>query len=424
MQQPIFFAAIASLGLHGILFAALPSLSPAAVSDDNQQRVPVVELGADDISRLPNFVDLDTPVVPDISDPYSFNLDSLEGLDDSDPLDQLLNDLDRVEPDVLSSSDLLRPLPPSTPLPAPISPSRTFPSWPFSSIPIPKPEPSPSPSPAQDSLPEDASGTSDSSEPEDVEPENNGSDSDAEPDDNKGPDRSDADADADPVDAESSPALSPEEAQATLAELLRYDGPLDENAYKKASDIARQNWIKLVEDENVPLADEPYITISSEYPKFACFLQTDDIGVTIAVFVDAANQVLENPAPIYLGRSWRKWFDDEALKLVRDYDFDNQTGTTTTYAVTVVFDYDAEKCPSLSAPSAPLPADPPEPSGQASSSPEGENNADEGNNDAETSDVSDSGTIPESGNEGASDTSESSGPETTGDTEPADTESE
>ncbi|NEQ96895.1 MAG: hypothetical protein F6K30_09245 [Cyanothece sp. SIO2G6] len=362
VQQPIFFAAIASLGLHGVLFAALPSFSPTPISDDSQRTVPVVELGTEDINRLPSFVDLDTPNVPQAVvpyDPYEF-ASPLASSDGLDSLEQLLNDLDTNPSSSPSSDDFLIPQP--TPLPAPISPpSPLSSSWPFGlPRPNPRPTPIPTPTPAQPT-PVPNSSESNSSELDNNELDNNESDNnesdrttsqDGSNAEDSGTTSTEAEAGsnqvaATPTATESAPSASLEETQASLTELFQYTGPTDTEALEKAFNTARENWNKLiVERPDITATDETYdIFITAEYPKFACLLQTDDIDVMIAVFVDATNQILEMPEPIYLLRSWRPWFDDEALKLIKAHEFDNQTGMTTSYAVTVTFDYEPEKCP-------------------------------------------------------------------------------
>ena len=115
-----------------------------------------MELGAEELQRLPDFPELDTPTLPDVEDPYDFALDPLENWDD------VLKDLgidDAPEPVAPKSPGLLAPLPRSPLLPPPTSTPRPLPgpiaTWPGTpapriSLPVtPTPIPTPTPTPTQ-----------------------------------------------------------------------------------------------------------------------------------------------------------------------------------------------------------------------------------------------------------------------------------
>ncbi|MEO0409127.1 MAG: hypothetical protein AAF289_17425, partial [Cyanobacteria bacterium P01_A01_bin.135] len=90
MQQPGWWAAISSLGFHGLIFLVLSILpAPPSLGDDidSSRTVSVVELSPGQTGRLPNFIELDTalpplpeapPPDPDSSDlgvePFEFDL--------------------------------------------------------------------------------------------------------------------------------------------------------------------------------------------------------------------------------------------------------------------------------------------------------------------------------------------------------------
>lgn len=80
LRQPQWIAALVSLGVHGVLFAAAPSfsgLSLAAIEGNgteiNERRVPLIELSPEEQSRLPDFSTPDYSLFPSEGDDL-FNL--------------------------------------------------------------------------------------------------------------------------------------------------------------------------------------------------------------------------------------------------------------------------------------------------------------------------------------------------------------
>ncbi|MEO1352719.1 MAG: hypothetical protein AAFW84_28665, partial [Cyanobacteria bacterium J06635_15] len=72
VSQPTSIAAIASLGIHAILFVASPQLSKLSLASlanpeelDRERTVPLVNLSPEEQSRLPNFSDRPFSLVPD-----------------------------------------------------------------------------------------------------------------------------------------------------------------------------------------------------------------------------------------------------------------------------------------------------------------------------------------------------------------------
>lgn len=67
MQQPGWWAAVSSLGFHGLIFLVLSLLpAPPSLGDDldSSRTVSVVELSAGQAGRLPNFTELETTLPP------------------------------------------------------------------------------------------------------------------------------------------------------------------------------------------------------------------------------------------------------------------------------------------------------------------------------------------------------------------------
>ncbi|MGF1512610.1 MAG: hypothetical protein ACFB5Z_02795, partial [Elainellaceae cyanobacterium] len=82
MRQPGWWAAVSSLGFHGLLFALLPLLpAPPSFGDDIDSRtVSVFELSSTDTERLPTFLEseLSLPPLPDAPAPEGQQTPELE----------------------------------------------------------------------------------------------------------------------------------------------------------------------------------------------------------------------------------------------------------------------------------------------------------------------------------------------------------
>ena len=354
--QPVFWAAIASLGLHGILFAALPSFSSGTVNLD-ERTVSVVELGAEELQRLPNFPELDTPALPDVEDPYDFALDPLENWDD------ILKDLgieDTPEPVVPRSPGLLAPLPRSPLLPPPISTPRPLPGpifdWSTTSpsrINIPSISTPPTTPPATPPPPK-----LEAANPPNIENQINDSPT------NDNGENIDSGQDT-PVE----PSLTPEQRQERLVARLLADNQQQQQSISAYLDGATQvndllnKWIgenpdnrEAIIPENVPL------------PLEACAVGQEARAV-LYVAVGQNNKVLENnddlPNPIFVqlsayeyitkgGKYEGQYFDavaygildETALDIVQQHNYSNEpsAGQNRWYPFVVDFTFDAEAC--------------------------------------------------------------------------------
>ncbi|NJR70017.1 MAG: hypothetical protein HC771_16255 [Synechococcales cyanobacterium CRU_2_2] len=53
LRQPMVLATVLSLGLHGVIFAALPLLARGSDKPEEPESVSVVELSPEEVARLP-----------------------------------------------------------------------------------------------------------------------------------------------------------------------------------------------------------------------------------------------------------------------------------------------------------------------------------------------------------------------------------
>jgi outer membrane biosynthesis protein TonB len=337
-RTPSAVAALASLGLHGLVLAALPFLANVGMSADEpeiRRPVPVVELTPEEQNRLPDFT-LNPPLeLPPISQAPTAN--DLLGT-------PAIPNLPSSQPSQSSSSLLAPPVPlfippplpiteiPSFSIPFPTLPSR--PTRPAAPAPVPEPTQSPTASPSPSPSPEGVTESSPSSTVA-VEP---------------GPETPAEGA------AEPSPTARTEEQirqdlvarQQELRALYTYNGAgtTVEDANVAFADWFYQNLGK--QDQDYDKLQQAKMTLS--YPRVACPLKQTRSAV-VGVIVDAENNIVAEPKVIQ--SSGYALFNQEALKAVETYTFENTTGGEQPYLVTVTFEYSEEVCPAGLAPQEP-----------------------------------------------------------------------
>jgi len=342
-RQPGWWAVVSSVGFHGLLFVVLPLLptpSSRASEPDILDPVAVVELGPDEIGRLPDFSDSDVtlPPLPDGEELYSFG-------DDFDEFSELDPDLPSSAPipspfPSLSTLPPLPPLPSRTPLPRPqtfgdlfrqspsISPGSPLPSTEVEPAPVEEPEaPQAEDSPANsaDDLrpqPTDEAAVPEPSEPSPPEPN------------------------PDEIAQQRQEALLAE--QQRLQELFTFN-PFGESDVENAFSAFNNSAKSIDATEGEPL------TLSLPYPSGACPLNFEEgqvIQVVWGAFVDSEKQVLGSPEPILIYSSGYKFFDDIAREAIASGSFteliSNDAGVNRAYVVTVEFTYSSENCPMTS----------------------------------------------------------------------------
>lgn len=339
-RTPSAIATLASLGLHGLLLAALPLLANTSLSADEpeiRRPVPVVELTPEEQRRLPDFTTSPPLELPPITqapaqsnDPFPPTSPRLPG------------------PSSSSSSLLAPPVPLFVPPPLPVTEIPSF-SIPFPTLssrptrpvvpppsPLPKPAQSPSASPAPSPAPSASPQPSAQPSPSPtvaVEP---------------GPDAA--------ATASPSPTVRTQEQiredlvarQQELRALYTYNaaGTTVGDANVAFADWFYQTLSK--QDEDYDKLQQAKITLS--YPRVACPLKQTRSAV-IGVVVDADNKIVADPKIIQ--SSGYALFNQEALKAVQAHTFENTTGAEQPYLMTVTFEYSEEVCPTGLAPQEP-----------------------------------------------------------------------
>lgn len=344
-QKPAAVSALASLGLHGLLFVVLPLLPYAAAlqatEPEIQQPVELVELSPEEQRRLPDFSTLPPIELPKITNPPQVGT---------------------TAPDLFSFSNLPKPsastpfslpndsllAPPPLPIFIPPAPPTAFPSF---SIQIPPPAPATQPSPAP-AAPSASPPASPDPNPRAV----------AKPEEAIPNVATEATPGSPQPEAVAAAPESPEAAdlaprsqdqirqdliaeQQKLRELYTYNGAgtTEGNAQVAFADWFYEGLDKKAED--FKQLQEAETTVA--YPRLACPLKPDaDEEIrraSVGVVVDANNQIVGEPQ--ILQSSGYSLFNQEALRTIQSYPFENSTGEQQVYLVGVNFEYSEEACP-------------------------------------------------------------------------------
>lgn len=329
MHQPVWWASVASVGVHGIIFILLPFMSlPKAESrePDLQRQVSIIELGPQELSRVPDFStpDIDLPPIPDGSDFYSF-----EGFDDSDDPDDLL----KPDPVPLPSAPLRFPFPPPPAIQWPIVRRPTIPS------PQPQTPPTPPPTPSPDTPPPENTNETNPS-PDD----SNASETDA-PNEDTNPTASEGNS-GNPD--EQAPETAEQRNERLIAQQLAEQEELQRRftyneELRNAAGRAFEAWKDQAEQANISAGGVAETVIRLPYPGVACPIG-QDVTVWIGAFVDEGNKVIETPAPVVISSSGFEYFDQKALEAIATHNFNNETGVGQAYSIEVVFDHSEEAC--------------------------------------------------------------------------------
>lgn len=326
-RNPTAVSAIASLGAHGLLFLALPFLpetSTKATESEIRRSVEVVELTPDEQKRLPDFSTLPPIELPPLSTPKP---------DDAAPFS--FSDLPKPSTTLPEPSDSLLAPPPLPIFIPPIVP----PPQPYQ-IQIPttppvaaSPQPSAPPSPEPTETPQ-----ADAPSPQPL-PSVAVED---------GPESPQANAQA---DANTQPSPTPRSEEQIQQDLIARQQELRElytynpsGTSVEEGNIGFVNWFREVfgrdysEGDAKPIQQEA----EAEYPKLACPLKQSPRAV-VGVVVDAENQIVGEPE--VLQSSGYRLFNEEALKVIESYPFENSTGKEQVYLIGVKFEYSEEVCP-------------------------------------------------------------------------------
>lgn len=324
-REPMVLAALASIGLHGLLWVVLPLLPepPQAQEADVQRPVELIELTPAEQSRLPDFSlpDLDLPplTAPGSASGSATALPPLTGSTSPDfSLTPLPN-----QPPVGLPPLFVPPLPPPPPFfssrpPAfDISPRTTPP-------PSPRVSPTSPPSPTPGGRSPSASPTPTTSPTPTASPA--GSQTPAPP-----------DADASPAP----PALTAEErALITLnPELANQSQSVGLATFSTWFNEQARPWLGDQTTVEIPKRE-----VNAGYPPLACQIPLGNnvVSVVVGVLVDADGKVVADPAPALLWPSGYPIFNQEAIAVAQRQTF--EAGNKRAFQVTVNFRYDQDGC--------------------------------------------------------------------------------
>lgn len=362
-QEPWWWAAIASLGVHSLLWVVLPFLPSSEETErDIQKPVELIQLTPQEQSRLPDFAapQAITPTFP--TPPNSGFAGGLPGQGFS------LSPLPNQGFGRLPSPTLPPFFVPSFP-PPPLSsfrsriPSIFSPRSPFvipppppSTLPPPTPATPPSPdirnlSPGFTRIPNVLSPNPDNprlfASPSPT-PTASPSDPSATP----GATSTPAPTTSAPPSPSSSPTapnqpLSPERQLAELRdrEPLLYV-PESQFTARERAGTASLSWLNQIDRPNQDLDDLGEVKLPSPYPPAACLLAPEldgePVTSTVGVVVGADDKLVGDP--VLLQSGGYGIFGEEAIAIARAHTFDNLTDAEQPYLVQVTFTYDRDAC--------------------------------------------------------------------------------
>ena len=338
-RSPSAIAAIASLGLHGLLFIVLPLLphgQTKAKEADIKDPVALTELTPAEQKRLPAMVTLPPVELPPIaSAPKNGSLFTLPSL--SQP-----NTRTSITPNNSFSDSLLAPPAPLPIFIPPITPPTQFPS--FSTIQIAPVQPAPvriqpkaPPSPPAASPASPSPGASPSVAVE-------------------SPPASPAAANPATGDQTAAGLANPQPSPARTTTDIRRDLLArqqelrqlyefkPEGTSAQSANSAFLSWYSAAmgkdyaEGEAKPNQEE----MTADYPKVGCPLKKDQRAV-VGVVVDADNKILGDPK--LLQSSGYGLFNQEALQAAKAHPFKNASGSQQVYLLNVKFEYREADCP-------------------------------------------------------------------------------
>jgi TonB family protein len=347
-RNPSAVSALASLGAHVLFFLALPFLPYAAMKakePEIKRSVGVVQLTPEEQKRLPDFSTSSPIELPPIAQPPKSGSSGLFSLNPP-------------KLPASSSPPAIDPLPTLPPLPIFIPPPTQIPSY---SIQIPttpalpritKPAPSAS---SRINPPPPATGESVQVPVEQGPASNQGNNSNQ--DNNSGAEQPNQQpnqsANQQSEQQNQKVAVSPsprtneqilaglQARQAELRQLFTYS---PQGTSVEDGNTAFLSWFQEAygrpygQDEAKPQQGK----IEAEYPRLACPLKQSRSAV-IGAIVDANNKLTSEPK--VLQSSGYPLFNQEALKAVESYSFNNSTGNQQSYLIRVEFNYDQKNCP-------------------------------------------------------------------------------
>jgi hypothetical protein len=333
LRQPQWIAALASVGFHGLLFAAGPSFSGLTMAalgnnspDLEERRVPLIELTAEEQSRLPDFSASANSLFPSGDDDF-FSLFPPSGstfpTDPRAPGESL-----SVPSFQLPSRSFSSGLPPF-PFPSQSSlsiPSRRSPSPAQPSIVLP-PAPNTPPSDPNAAGPEDTPSANQPSTPASSSPSSNGSTT------------------TDPGNA-SAPLNTGAQRASELLARVEFNG--DQTSPAEV-DIAKAAWLQTVQEklgDTIAVAPDP-LTLEIPYQGRLCLSPEPSDGLLGAVVTIAEEEgltlwtaVLKSTGYPFLNQA-----AEQALRNLQQQPVEGSAlEPNTSYQVIVKIDYDRQSC--------------------------------------------------------------------------------
>ncbi len=325
-KEPVWWAFLGSLGVHGIIFAVMPFISlptPLRAESEIQREVSVIELEPGELSRVPDFSEsqIEIPAIPDSE---AFDRDDFYSFDDFSAQDNPMEDLDDYVPPLAPppALDFSWPLPPPPVTFNPSPPVVTPPQAPAT------PDPAPAPLP-----PEDASPTPAPPLNPEVTP-NQPQDSDSLGNSPQPPIQGQSDT---PSEERITERLMAEQAQ--LQELFTFN---TEGTTEEDANLAFGTWF--YEGLGKSLDELRQVELTVPFPAIACPVwKGDAIAAVYGTTVGSDGVPADDPQLIQ--SSGYEFFNREALKAIQQAEIPNESSEEQAFLFTVRFIYDEVACP-------------------------------------------------------------------------------
>jgi hypothetical protein len=343
LKDPFSVAAIASIGLHGLLWVLLPILpnSLAAPREPEIQReVGVIQLTPEELKRIPAS---ELPRQPSVSLPQSAIPLTLPPRS----LNQLPNQYSFSPLPTQPAIPYLPPLPPSFYIPSYTPPTFSLPPLPplrSTTPPVRSGRSTPSPSPSTQATP--------TPQPRIEYPNLTGRASTTQLDLQVSPRPS---VSASPTAPPQTLAEANRQLQERYRQLLTYNA---QGTRQEDGNTAFGAWF-YQELGRRSLSDLVSETINAIYPREACVLQRS-AQVVYGVVVNSDDKISGDPRKLL--SSGFPIFDQRALEVLQAHTFNNSTDADQVYQVNIRFEYSGQVCPATTAP-APTPSPASSPAG-------------------------------------------------------------
>lgn len=347
MADPASWAVVGSVGLHGIILALLPFMSlpsPQETEPEIENRVPVVELGEEQLSRVPDFSGMEAPF------PEDFSSSEVESYSLEDFLDLPTTNLPEPSnrPDPLPSQLRVQRQPfewPAWPTPPSSTRSRSSIRLPSNPPPTQRREESTTATPPANTEETDTE-TADSTAEQDAQESTNTEQTETEQTETE---QTDENSEEVATNDTGEPSSEDSESQTPQERLLAEQQQLQQQftsrqPTKEEYDTARNQWLSAAQQESLEVI--PYPQVIQGPPSLISCVEGESVKAYVGIFVSAEGAVLETPPPIITAPSNYERLDAEAIAFAEQLSFE-PSEEKRAYSLEIEFPHVPEICSSV-----------------------------------------------------------------------------